>query len=428
MPNLKRSRSVFDAAQALIPGGVNSPVRAYKAVGGTPPHIASATGAHVTDLDGNEYIDLVLAYGPMILGHAHPEVTSALHEAVSRGTAFGAPTEDELGLAQLITQRVPGCEVVRLVNSGTEATMSAIRLARAATGRDRILKFEGCYHGHGDSFLVQAGSGALTLGAPDSPGVPEALAELTCVAPYNDLDAVRALFKAHGAELAAVIVEPVAGNMGCIPPDPGFLQGLRELCDSHGSLLVYDEVMTGFRVARGGYQDLCPVRADLITLGKVIGGGLPIGAYGGRADLMQKVSPSGDVYQAGTLSGNPIAVAAGTATLSVLDEAGAYESLESSSQRLQGGLERALVDARVPGTVQRQGSMLCLYLRDAAARCLADVTASDRERWVSFFGGMLERGVLLPPSPYEAWFLSTAHDGPVIDRVVEAAAEALRAS
>ena len=426
MPNLERSQSVFDAAQSLIPGGVNSPVRAYKAVGGTPPHMVSAAGAQVTDLDGNEYVDLVLAYGPMILGHGHPQVTAALHRAVDLGTAFGAPTEGELGLARQITERVPGCEVVRLVNSGTEATMSAARLARAATGRDRILKFEGCYHGHGDSFLVQAGSGALTLGAPDSPGVPDVLAELTCVAPYNDLDAVRSLFAAHGAELAAVFVEPVAGNVGCIPPEPGFLEGLRALCDDHGSLLVYDEVMTGFRVARGGYQDLSPVRADLITLGKVIGGGLPIGAYGGRADLMQQISPSGSVYQAGTLSGNPVAVAAGSATLSVLEQPGTYEGLESAGEQLQAGLERALCDAGIPGAVQRRGSMLCLYLREGPARNLADVTASDRERWVGFFRGMLERGVILPPSPYEAWFLSTAHDGEIIDRIVTAATEALK--
>jgi glutamate-1-semialdehyde 2,1-aminomutase len=427
MLNLERSQAVFDAAQALIPGGVNSPVRAYKAVGGTPPHIASAQGPHVVDLDGNQYIDLVLAYGPMILGHGHPEVREALHRSVDLGTAFGAPSEAEFELAQAITGRVPGCEVVRLVNSGTEATMSAARLARAATGRDRILKFEGCYHGHGDSFLVQAGSGALTLGAPDSPGVPAALAELTCVAPYNDLGAARVLFEEHGTELAAVFVEPVAGNIGCVPPAPGFLEGLSALCVQHGALLVFDEVMTGFRVARGGYQDLTEVRPDLVALGKVIGGGLPIGAYGGRSELMQQISPQGDVYQAGTLSGNPIAVAAGLATLQVLDRPGTYEGLEERGAQLQAGLERGLADAGVAGIVQRQGSMLCLYLRETPATNLADVTASDRERWTRFFRGMLERGVILPPSPYEAWFLSAAHDVETVEQVVAAAAGALAA-
>ncbi|MDA1264107.1 MAG: glutamate-1-semialdehyde 2,1-aminomutase [Planctomycetota bacterium] len=425
MPRLDKSQAVFDAAQRLIPGGVNSPVRAYKTVGGVPPHIASAEGARVTDLDGNEYIDMVLAYGPMIVGHGHPEVRAALHDAIDRGTAFGAPTAGELSLARKIIERVPGCEVVRLVNSGTEATMSAARLARAATGRDRLLKFEGCYHGHGDSFLVQAGSGALTLGAPDSPGVPAALAELTSIAPFNDLDAVRALFADRRAEFAAIFVEPVAGNIGCIPPAPGFLEGLRELCDAHGALLVFDEVMTGFRVSRGGYSALTDVRADLVTLGKVIGGGLPIGAYGGRADLMQQISPAGDVYQAGTLSGNPIAVAAGEATLDLLDRRGVYEGLEEQGARLQAGLEQAAREAGVPAVVQRQGSMLCLYLREAPAVNMTDVTASDRERWTRFFQGMLERGVLLPPSPYEAWFLSTAHDAGVVDEVVAAAEGAL---
>lgn len=423
--NLANSRSIFEAARNLIPGGVNSPVRAYKAVGGTPPHVRSANGAIVVDEDGNELIDLVLAYGPMILGHAHPAVTDALRGAVEHGTAFGAPTAGELGLARQITERVPACEMVRLVNSGTEATMSALRLARAFTGKDRFIKFNGCYHGHGDSFLVKAGSGALTLGAPDSPGVPSELASMTLVAEFNDLDDVTRLFEAHPGEIACIFVEPVAGNMGLVPPQPGYLEGLRALCDEHGALLIYDEVMTGFRVARGGYQDLSPVRCDLITLGKVIGGGLPIGAYGGRREIMERIAPAGDVYQAGTLSGNPIAVAAGAATLSALDEPGAYEGLEEQGARLAAGLEEIGARKGVPVRVQRQGSMSCLYFSERPIRQLDDVTASDRERWVSFFRGMLERGVILPPSPYEAWFLSTAHDSNIIDSVLDAAESSL---
>ena len=423
--NLHRSRAMLDEATRLIPGGVNSPVRAYRAVGGTPPHVQRGEGALVVDADGNEYVDLVLAYGPLILGHGHPRVKEALHAAVESGTAFGAPTAGELELARRVTGRVPSCESVRLVNSGTEATMSAARLARAVTGRERILKFEGCYHGHGDSFLVKAGSGALTLGAPDSPGVPGALAELTLVAGYNDLDSAWELFEAHRGEIAALFVEPVAGNMGCVLPAEGFLAGLRALCDEHGTLLIFDEVMTGFRVARGGYQDLTDVRCDLITLGKVIGGGLPIGAYGGRRDLMQRVSPAGDVYQAGTLSGNPIAVAAGNAALAVLDEAGTYEGLEAAGAALQRGLSELCERKGIPVQVQRQGSMLCLYLAAEPVGCLDDVTRSDREHWKGFFNGMLERGVLLPPSPYEAWFLSTAHDEAILGRVLEAAEGAL---
>jgi len=422
---LDRSQAVFEAASQLIPGGVNSPVRAYRAVGGTPPHIRSGAGALVTDLDGNELVDMVLSYGPLILGHGHPEVKAALRTALDAGTAFGAPTEGELELARQITERVRGADMVRLVNSGTEATMSALRLARAATGRDRFIKFNGCYHGHGDSFLVKAGSGALTFGAPDSPGVPAALAELTLVAEYNELESVRALFQAHAADIACVFVEPVAGNMGCVRPADGFLEGLRELCDAHGALLVFDEVMTGFRVALGGYLELTGVPADLVTLGKVIGGGLPIGAYAGRRDLMERISPSGDVYQAGTLSGNPIAVAAGNETLEILARPGTYEALEERSAELQAGLERIASARGIPIHVGRQGSMLCLYFSETEVHQLDDVTRSDRERWTRFFRGMLERGVLLPPSPYEAWFLSTAHDSEVVARVLDAAAGAL---
>jgi len=420
---LDRSRAIFESAGNLIPGGVNSPVRAYRSVGGTPVHITSGHGAVVTDVDGNEYIDLVMAYGPLILGHADPRVTEALETAARKGTAYGAPTEGELALAKTIVERVAPCEMVRLVNSGTEATMSALRLARAATGRDLVLKFNGCYHGHGDSFLVKAGSGALTHGAPDSPGVPRALAELTLVAEYNDLAGTRALLERHVGKVACLFVEPVAGNMGCVLPAPGFLEGLRALCDEHGMLLVFDEVMTGFRVARGGYQEICGVRPDLVTLGKVIGGGLPIGAYGGRAELMRRISPAGDVYQAGTLSGNPLAVAAGRATLAATDEKGFYEELEVRSVALQRGLEDGARTAGLPVWVGRQGSMLCPYLSPEPVSSFEQVMAVDRERWKRFFHAMLERGVLLPPSPFEAWFVSSAHDAATIERVVRAARE-----
>ncbi len=424
--NLERSQAIFESAVKLIPGGVNSPVRAWRAVGGTPVHVASGDGAWITDLDGNRYVDLVGAYGPLILGHSPAPVKDALHAVVESGTAFGAPTDGELELARAIVERCPTVDMVRLVNSGTEATMSALRLARAATGRDRFIKFNGCYHGHGDSFLVKAGSGALTLGAPDSPGVPAALAELTLVAEYNDLASVAALFEAHAGEIASVFVEPVAGNMGCVLPADGFLEGLRALCDEHGALLVFDEVMTGFRVARGGYQELTDARADLVTLGKVIGGGLPIGAYGGRADLMRKVSPAGDVYQAGTLSGNPLAVAAGLATLRELD-AEAYTELEAKGACLQAGLVEAAAASDVPLHVGRQGAMLCPYLSSKPVTSFRDALDSDRERWVGFFRAMLERGVHLAPSPFEAWFLSTAHDDAALEHVIDAANESFAA-
>ncbi|MBK7642599.1 MAG: glutamate-1-semialdehyde 2,1-aminomutase [Planctomycetes bacterium] len=424
MPDLKRSQAIFEAAQKLIPGGVNSPVRAYRSVGGTPVHVAHGAGAWVTDVDGNKYVDLVLSYGPLILGHADPRVSSALHAAVEKGTAYGAPTEAELDMAREIRARVAPAEMVRLVNSGTEATMAALRLARAATKRDLLVKFDGCYHGHADSFLVKAGSGALTQGAPDSPGVPAALAALTLIAQYNDLESVQALFEQRGKEIACVFVEPVAGNVGLVRPAAGFLEGLRAICDQHGALLVFDEVMTGFRVARGGYQEICGVKPDLITLGKVIGGGLPIGAYGGRADLMSRIAPAGDVYQAGTLSGNPLAIAGGLATLRATDEHGFYARLERQSARLQTGLENAAKKNKVPLHVGRQGAMLCPYLSEVPVTNLALVMKTDRAKWTRFFHAMLERGVLLPPSPFEAWFVSIAHDDAAIDHVVRAAEEA----
>jgi len=421
------SDALFEAAQKLVPGGVNSPVRAWKAVGGTPVHAARGEGCHLVDVDGNRFIDLVMSYGPLILGHAPASVTAAIVEAAAGGTTFGAPTERELRLAERIVEFVPGVDRVRLVNSGTEATMSALRLARAATGRDAFLKFNGCYHGHGDSFLVKAGSGALTLGEPDSPGVPKALAELTLVAEFNDADGVRELFAARGSELAAVFVEPIAGNMGTVAPAPGFLETLRELCTEYGVVLVFDEVMTGFRVARGGAIELLGIEPDLVTLGKVIGGGLPIGAYAGKDELMRQIAPLGKVYQAGTLSGNPLATAAGLATLDALAETTLHVQLERAGALVQEGLQRAARDAGVPLFVGRQGSMLCPYFAAEPVTRFDDVMNSDRERWVRFFHAMLDEGVLLPPSPFEAWFLSTAHDDATLERIVDAGAKALRA-
>jgi glutamate-1-semialdehyde 2,1-aminomutase len=423
--NTSTSQSLFARALSLIPGGVNSPVRAWRGLGGVPLHMAEGAGAEITDVDGNRFIDLVMSYGPLLLGHAPAVVTEAIRAAAGRGTTFGAPTGGELAMAETIRRLMPVVEKVRLVSSGTEATMSALRLARAATGRDLLLKFDGCYHGHGDSFLVKAGSGALTLGAPDSPGVPAALAERTLVADYNDLGSVERLFAAHGRGIAALFVEPVAGNIGLVRPEPGFLEGLRRLCDRHGALLVFDEVMTGFRVAPGGYTELCGVRPDLVTLGKVIGGGLPIGAYGGRAELMDHVAPAGRMYQAGTLSGNPLAVAAGLAMLKALQEPGVYARLERSGARLEAGLKERAAARSVPLVVGRQGSMLCPYFSHQPVRLLSEVMATDRAAWTRFFHGLVARGVLIPPSPFEAWFLSTAHDDAVIDRVLDAADGAL---
>ena len=417
------SAQLFERAERSIPGGVNSPVRAWKAVGGQPRFVRSARGAQITDEDGNRYIDYVGSWGPMILGHAHPEVLAAIHEAADHGTSFGAPTRLEVDFAERIRELVVSMERVRLVNSGTEATMSALRLARAATGRPAIIKFAGCYHGHADGLLVRAGSGATTLGVPDSPGVPEPIAGLTRIAAFNDADSVRSVCD---DEVAAVIVEPVAGNMGLVPPAPGFLEALREITEQTGALLIFDEVMTGFRLAPGGYQQVCGVGPDLTCFGKIIGGGLPVGGYGGRADLMDRVSPAGPVYQAGTLSGNPLAVAAGLKTLEILKREAPYERLEQLSARLEAGLREALGARK--GCVQRIGSMLTLFFGMERVANYEDALALDTDRFGRFFAAMLDEGVWLPPSQFETWFVSTAHGEDEIDRTVAAATRAIEAS
>ncbi len=396
-----------------MPGGVNSPVRAFKAVGGTPPFVASASGPHITTVDGENLVDFIASWGALILGHAEPLIVAAVEEAARRGTSFGLPSSGEVELAELITKLVPSIEVMRMVNSGTEATASAIRVARAATGKPGIVKFEGCYHGHADPFLVRAGSGAATMGVPDSPGVPAGTVADTYLARFNDLESVeRALGQ---GEAAAVIVEPVAGNMGVVPPVPGFLQGLRDLCDRHGALLIFDEVMTGFRVARGGAQERYGVTPDLTCLGKVVAGGTPAAVYGGRANLMRSVAPDGPVYQAGTLSGNPLAVAAGLATLRYIAEnPGLYDQLEGMGADLEVRLNRALNENDVAGCVQRVGAMLTVFFGPAQVRSWDETNTLDGDRFGRFFRSAYRGGVLLPPSPFEALFLMRAH-GPVID-------------
>jgi glutamate-1-semialdehyde 2,1-aminomutase len=422
-----RSDDLFARAQRVIPGGVNSPVRAFGAVGGTPVFYRQGRGARVVDADGRELIDLVASWGPLILGHAHPAVVAAVCEAARRGTTFGAPTAAEVELAETVAARMPAVEKLRLVSSGTEAGMSAARLARGFTRRDRIVKFAGCYHGHADSFLIAAGSGALTFGTPSSPGVPAELAKLTHLARFNDLEGVRAILEAHRREVAAVFVEPVAGNIGVVPPRPGFLEGLRALCDEHGALLVLDEVITGFRVAAGGAQELYRVRPDLVMLGKVLGGGLPLAGFGGRAEILDRLAPSGPVYQAGTLSGNPLATAAGLATLRELGRPGVYEELGRKSARLQAGLEAAVRGTGIAAVVQRVASMLTLFFQSQPVESLDSLAAVDTRRYARFFHGMLARGVALPPSQYEALFVSTAHTDADIDQVVAAAREVLSA-
>ncbi len=396
-------------------------MRAFKAVGGDPVFIERAAGAHLFDVDGQRYIDYIGSWGPMIAGHAHPHVLEAIIAAAQGGTSFGAPCELEITMAERIRTLVPACEMVRMVSSGTEACLSAIRLARGHTGRDKILKFEGCYHGHADSFLVKAGSGALTFGEPNSPGVPRALAELTLTASFNALDEVEQVFDQHGADLAAVIVEPIAGNMNCILPKPGFLEGLRRLCDAHGSVLIFDEVMTGFRVALGGAQARLGVTPDLSTFGKVIGGGMPVGAYGGRREIMQKISPLGPVYQAGTLSGNPVAMAAGLANLDLIMAEGFFERLEAQAHALCDGLRAQAAAAGVPFSTVVAGGMFGFFFRDHAAQSFAEAQDCDMDRFRQFFHAMLKRGVYLAPSAYEAGFISSAHAADDLQHTLEAA-------
>jgi glutamate-1-semialdehyde 2,1-aminomutase len=423
------SEAAFLQARHVMPGGVSSPVRAFKAVGGTPLFIKSAEGCHVTDVDDNDYIDYVGSYGPMIVGHANERVVAALSKAIGRGTSFGAPTEGEIKLAETIVSALPSVDMVRFVNSGTEATMSAIRLARAATKRDLIIKCIGCYHGHSDQLLVDAGSGALTLGTPSSPGVPSSVTASTLSVQYNDLDAARHAFEMHPNRVAAFVVEPIAGNMGLVVPSAGYLPGLRELCDQHGAMLLFDEVMTGFRVAWGGAQTLYDIKPDITCLGKVIGGGLPVGAYAAKKELMELVSPVGPMYQAGTLSGNPLAMAAGIATLEILQEEDSYQTLEARSARLASGLQSAADDAGIPVAVNRVGSMIGLFFTREKGKPVtnyAQATNSDTARFARFFHAMLDRGVYLAPSQYETLFVGLAHREEDIAETIKAAAESFK--
>ena len=422
-----KNQALFERAQQVIPAGVNSPVRAFRAVGGTPPFFERASGAHLWDVEGKRYIDYVGSWGPMVAGHTHPAVVEAVQAAAARALSFGAPTAVEVELAEQLCRLVPSLELVRLVSSGTEATMTAIRLARGFTGRELIVKFEGCYHGHADALLVKAGSGALTFGNPSSAGVPADTAAHTLVAHFNDSSQVKALFEKEGQRVACVIVEPVAGNMNLVLPQPGFLETLRAECSKHGAVLIFDEVMTGFRVASGGAQARYGIRPDLTTLGKVIGGGLPVGAVGGRRRIMERIAPLGPVYQAGTLSGNPVAVAAGLATLKLVQESAFQERLETNTRSLVEGLTAEARKAGVTFSAQSIGSMFGIYFREAAPRTFAEVMQCDRERFNRFFHAMLERGVYLAPSAYEAGFVSAAHGAAEIDATLAAARDAFKA-
>jgi glutamate-1-semialdehyde 2,1-aminomutase len=422
-----KSVALFDRAQKSIPGGVNSPVRAFKSVGGTPVFMKKAEGAYLYDVDGNRYIDYIASWGPMILGHAYPPVVDAIREYAAYSTSYGAPTELEIEMAELILGMVPGVDMVRMVSSGTEACMSAIRLARGYTGRNKIIKFEGHYHGHADSFLVKAGSGVATFNIQTVPGVTTAVAADTLVAPFNDLASVRALLDAHRGEIAAIITEPVAGNMGCILPEPGFLEGLRSLCDTEGCLLILDEVMTGFRLAAGGAQERLNIRADLVTYGKVIGGGLPVGAFGGKREIMEHIAPLGNVYQAGTLSGNPIAMIAGYTTLRMLrDHPGIYKELDEKTTYLAAGLRRVFDAWRQPYVINTIGSMISIHFSSRKVVDFATAAAADNARFNRFFHAMLRRGVYLPPSAFESWFLNNALTREDLDQTIKAAAESLQ--
>ncbi|MDQ7997333.1 MAG: glutamate-1-semialdehyde 2,1-aminomutase [Luteibacter sp.] len=417
------NQELFARARKLLPGGVNSPVRAFRSVGGEPFFTARADGPFLWDVEGKRYIDYVGSWGPMVVGHNHPAVREAVERAVRNGLSFGTPCPAEVTMAETIVDLVPSIDMVRMVNSGTEATMSAIRLARGATGRSKIVKFEGCYHGHGDSFLVKAGSGALTFGVPTSPGVPKASADLTLTLPYNDIDAARLLFTQEGKEIAALIIEPVAGNMNCIPPKEGYLQALRDLCTEHDVLLIFDEVMTGFRVALGGAQAHYGITPDLTCFGKIIGGGMPVGAYGGRRDLMEQIAPAGPIYQAGTLSGNPVAMAAGLAMLELIQAPGFHDDLAARTVKLTDGILGAAKRAGVPFSVNRVGGMFGLFFTDETVESYAQATKADVDAFNRFFHGMLERGVYLAPSAFEAGFVSSAHDDDVIAGTVAVAGE-----
>ncbi len=420
----EKSLDLFQKAQGVIPGGVNSPVRACKSVGADPVFIQRADGSMVYDADGNRYIDYVGSWGPMILGHRHPQVIESIQSVLSRGTSFGAPTDLEIELAELVIDSVPTVELVRMVNSGTEATMSAIRLARGATGRDTIIKFDGCYHGHADSLLVEAGSGVATLSIPGSPGVPNSFVSHTLSLPFNDIDGFKSVMERDGEKIACVIVEPVAGNMGLVTPAEGFLEALREQTTRYGSLLIFDEVITGFRVALGGAQSRYGISPDLTTLGKIIGGGLPVGAYGGRRDIMEKIAPQGSVYQAGTLSGNPVAMAAGIATLKELKKPGFYEALEEKGARIADGLKGAAQKAGIPVTMDRVGSVMGLFFTDIDVKNIDDAKTSNLDRFTAYWQKMLQQGIYLAPSQFEAMFVSSAHSNDTIDETI-ASAEAV---